>query len=206
MMLIQAARTRVRHADITRRTRHDWTHASAGQETQGLHRRRSRRTCLHPLAPTRRDHHHLAGLLRIPHRLAQRHRIHPAVPHSIPRRPRRLGLRPLPSQHRDLHRQSSHTSKVTKAWLRAHSRFHVHHTPTHASWLNMVEIWFSILTRKVLRRGEFPSREDLADKIIKFACDYDDKAQPFRWTYDGRPLKACLLYTSPSPRDGLLSR
>src|SRR5664279_3411 len=79
MMLIQAARTRVRHADITRRTRHDWTHASAGQETQGLHRRRSRRTCLHPLAPTRRDHHHLAGLLRIPHRLAHRHRIHPAV-------------------------------------------------------------------------------------------------------------------------------
>ena len=70
MMLIQAARTRVRHADITRRTRHDWTHASAGQETQGLHRRHSRRTCLHPLAPTRRDHHHLAGLLRIPHRLA----------------------------------------------------------------------------------------------------------------------------------------
>jgi hypothetical protein len=65
-----------------------------------------------------------------------------------------------------------------------------HHTPTHASWLNMIEIWFSILTRKVLRRGEFTSREDLADKIIEFACDYDDKAQPFRWTYDGRPLKA----------------
>jgi len=82
MMLIQDASTRVRHADITRRTRHDWTHASAGQETQGPHRRRSRRTCLHPLAPTRRDHHQLAGLLRIPHRLAHRHRIHPAVPHS----------------------------------------------------------------------------------------------------------------------------
>lgn len=97
-------------------------------------------------------------------------------------------------RHLDIHlvmdNGSSHTSKVTKAWLRAHPRFHVHHTPTHASWLNMVEIWFSILTRKVLRRGEFTSREDLADKIIKFACDYDDKAQPFRWTYDGRPLKA----------------
>jgi hypothetical protein len=54
----------------------------------------------------------------------------------------------------------------------------------------MIEIWFSILTRKVLRRGEFTSREDLADKIIEFASEYDDKAQPFRWTYDGRPLKA----------------
>jgi transposase len=97
-------------------------------------------------------------------------------------------------RHLDVHlvmdNGSSHTSKDTKAWLRAHPRFHVHHTPTHASWLNMVEIWFSILTRQMLRRGEFTSREDLAGKIIKFACDYDDKAQPFRWTYDGRPLKA----------------
>lgn len=85
---------------------------------------------------------------------------------------------------------SSHTSKLTRAWLRAHPRFHVHYTPTHASWLNMIEIWFSILTRKVLRRGEFHSRQHLAEKIIEFACDYDDKAKPFRWTYDGRPLKA----------------
>lgn len=85
---------------------------------------------------------------------------------------------------------SSHTSKLTRAWLRARPRFHVHYTPTHASWLNMIEIWFSILTRKVLRRGEFYSRQHLAEKIIEFACDYDDKAKPFRWTYDGRPLKA----------------
>jgi len=85
---------------------------------------------------------------------------------------------------------SSHTSKATKAWLAAHPRFHVTRTPAHASWLNMVEIWFSILTRKILRRGEFASREQLADKIIEFMCDYDDTARPFRWTYDGRPLKA----------------
>lgn len=85
---------------------------------------------------------------------------------------------------------SSHTSKLTRAWLHAHPRFHVHYTPTHASWLNMIEIWFSILTRKVLRRGEFYSRQHLAEKIIEFTCDYDDKAKPFRWTYDGRPLKA----------------
>jgi transposase len=85
---------------------------------------------------------------------------------------------------------SSHVSKATKAWLAAHPRFHVTRTPTHASWLNMVEIWFSILTRKVLRRGEFATREALADKIIEFMCDYNDKTKPFRWTYDGRPLKA----------------
>lgn len=96
--------------------------------------------------------------------------------------------------HLDIHlvmdNGSSHVSKATKAWLAAHPRFHVHHTPTHASWLNMVEIWFSILTRKVLRRGEFDTRQHLADKIIEFACRYDDNAKPFRWTYDGRPLKA----------------
>ena len=54
----------------------------------------------------------------------------------------------------------------------------------------MAEIWISILTRRLLRREEFTTREDLADKIIEFTCDYDDNAKPFRWTYDGRPLKA----------------
>jgi transposase len=97
-------------------------------------------------------------------------------------------------RHLDIHlvldNGSSHTSKATRKWLAAHPRFHPHYTPTHASWLNMVEIWLSILTRRLLRRGEFTSRQDLADKIIEFMCDYDDKAKPFRWTYDGRPLKA----------------
>lgn len=49
--------------------------------------------------------------------------------------------------------------------------------PVHASWLNMIEIWFSILTRKVLRRGEFRSRQHLADKIVEFTSNYDDKSQ-----------------------------
>jgi transposase len=85
---------------------------------------------------------------------------------------------------------SSHVSKATKAWLAAHPRFHVTRTPCHASWLNMIEIWFSILTRKMLRRGEFASREALAQKIIEFIGEYNAKARPFRWSYDGRPLKA----------------
>jgi transposase len=85
---------------------------------------------------------------------------------------------------------SSHVSKATKAWLADHPRFHVTRTPCHASWLNMIEIWFSVLTRKVLRRGEFASRQALADKIIEFIGEYNAKARPFRWSYDGRPLKA----------------
>jgi len=86
---------------------------------------------------------------------------------------------------------SSHTSRKTRAWLAAHRRFHVHHTPKHASWLNQVEIFFSTLTRRVLRRGQFTSRDDLAEKIDKFVLAYDQTdAKPYRWTYDGTPLKA----------------
>lgn len=85
---------------------------------------------------------------------------------------------------------SSHTSKATRAWLAEHPRFTVTYTPKHASWLNMVEIFFSILTRRLLRRGEFTSRDHLARKILTFITHYSRAAKPFRWRYDGRPLKA----------------
>jgi transposase len=93
--------------------------------------------------------------------------------------------------HLVLDNGSSHTSKATRAWLAAHQRFHVHWTPKHASWLNQVEIFFSTLTRRLLRRGDFSSRQHLADKIDQFVLHYDDHdAKPYRWTYDGTPLKA----------------
>jgi len=66
----------------------------------------------------------------------------------------------------------------------------VTYTPTHASWLNMIELFFSILTRRMLRRGDFTSRQDLIDKIINFIRTYNQTAKPFRWTYDAKLLKA----------------
>ena len=62
-------------------------------------------------------------------------------------------------------------------------------TPKHASWLNQIEMWFSILARKVIRRGNFCSQADLADKIRRF-IDYFNQtmAKPFRWTKTGKPL------------------
>jgi transposase len=81
---------------------------------------------------------------------------------------------------------SSHTSKVTKAWLAEHPRFVVHHTPAHASWLNQVECFFSILTRKLLRRGEFSSREDLVAKMLAFVEHHSETAKPFKWVYDAK--------------------
>lgn len=92
--------------------------------------------------------------------------------------------------HLILDNGSSHVAKATKAWLADHPRFVVHHTPTHASWLNQVELVFSILTRRLLRRGEFSSRDDLVAKIMAWIAEYDRTATPFRWTYDGTPLKA----------------
>lgn len=85
---------------------------------------------------------------------------------------------------------SSHVAKKTKAWLAAHPRFHVHHTPKHASWLNQVELFFSTLTRRLLRRSQFASRTELAQRIDEFVLAYDQHdAKPYRWTYDGTPLK-----------------
>jgi transposase len=81
------------------------------------------------------------------------------------------------------------TPKVTE-FLAAHPHVHIHHTPTHASWLNQVELFFSILERRLLRRGEFGSVDELAERVIAFINDYNRRATPFRWTYDGRPLMA----------------
>jgi len=65
------------------------------------------------------------------------------------------------------------------------------YTPKRASWLNQVEIWFSILVRRLLKRGSFSSTEDLQQRILAF-IEYFNKtlAKPFKWTYTGRPLTA----------------
>jgi len=65
-----------------------------------------------------------------------------------------------------------------------------HYTPKHASWLNQVEIWLSILVRKVLRRGNFTSVADLEAKVLAFIAYFNrTMAKPFKWTYQGKPLR-----------------
>jgi len=71
----------------------------------------------------------------------------------------------------------------------ANHRIRFLYTPKHTSWLNQIEMWFSILVRRLLKRGNFPSVEALRERIL--ACiDYFNKtmAKPFKWTYTGRPL------------------
>jgi transposase len=104
--------------------------------------------------------------------------------------------------HLVLDNGSSHVSKQTKAWLAAQPRFQAHYTPKHASWLNQVELFFSILARRLLKRGEFTSRGELVAKVMAFIADYDRTAKPFRWTYDGRPLKVASGVDSPAAWPG----
>jgi transposase len=63
------------------------------------------------------------------------------------------------------------------------------YTPKHTSWLNQIELWCSILVRRLLKGGNFTSVEDLRERILAF-IDYFNKtmAKPFKWTYTGRPL------------------
>jgi hypothetical protein len=66
-----------------------------------------------------------------------------------------------------------------------------HYTPKHASWMNQIEIWFSILVRKLLKRGNFTATDDLKAKVLAF-IDYYHRtmAKPFKWTYKGKALAA----------------
>ena len=73
------------------------------------------------------------------------------------------------------------------------------YTPKHASWLNIIEQWFSLLTRRLLRRGDFASPEDLDAKITAFTIRYNKKARPWKWSYDADADHAPYLHRHPAP-------
>ena len=83
---------------------------------------------------------------------------------------------------------STHDVDEVQAWLNQHKNVVFHFTPTHASWLNQIELWFSILQRQLIRRESFVDTIDLSKKVLKFIEDYNKKSKPFAWCY-GEPLK-----------------
>jgi transposase len=77
---------------------------------------------------------------------------------------------------------SAHRAPVVHRWLLRHPRFHLHFTPTYASWLNLVERFFGLLTEKALRRGSHTSVPQLRAAILAYVDAHNDKGKPFKWT------------------------
>ena len=77
---------------------------------------------------------------------------------------------------------AAHKTPEVRAWLEANPRISVHFTPTHASWMNLVEVWFGIVERQAIRRGTFTSVKDLNAKIRTFIDGWNERSHPFVWT------------------------
>ncbi len=84
--------------------------------------------------------------------------------------------------HVVLDNSSTHSTPAVQAWLTRHPEVHFHFTPKGASWLNMVEAWFSILTRKSVRRGSFETVRALIRHIERYLAAWNAHPTPFVWT------------------------
>jgi hypothetical protein len=85
---------------------------------------------------------------------------------------------------------ATHNHPNVKAWLAKNPRVTLHFTPTSGSWLNMVEIFFGIITRQAIRRGTFDSVRDLKTAISTFIAGWNDRCEPFIWTKDADTILA----------------
>ena len=90
--------------------------------------------------------------------------------------------------HVILDNSSTHSTPAVQAWLAAHPQVHFHFTPTGASWLNMVEAWFSILTRKAVRRGSFETVRALIRHIERYLAERNMHPTRFVWTNEPAAL------------------
>ena len=77
---------------------------------------------------------------------------------------------------------ATHKAPAIKAWFAKRPRYHIHFTPTYASWLNQVERWFALLTERQIRRGVHRSVKELEDAVAAFIANHNAAPKPFRWT------------------------
>jgi transposase len=77
---------------------------------------------------------------------------------------------------------ATHKHPKVRAWLASHARYHIHYTPTYASWLNQIERWFALITQHAIRRGSFTSVRQLVQKIDAYVAHYNLHRRPFIWT------------------------
>jgi transposase len=93
--------------------------------------------------------------------------------------------RSVPSEldvHLIIDNYSTHKHARVRAWLARRPRYHVHFTPTYASWLNQLERWFGLITQQAIRRGSFQNVRELVNRIDTFVTRYNSTAHPFSWT------------------------
>jgi transposase len=83
---------------------------------------------------------------------------------------------------------SVHKHKDVRQWAAKRRRLTILHTPSYASWLNQVEIFFNIFTREVMRGGVWSSKKELVEQIMYYIKSYNEDAVPFSWNYTGKPL------------------
>jgi transposase len=94
--------------------------------------------------------------------------------------------------HLVLDNLSTHKTPAIKRWLLKHPRFHLHFTPTSASWMNLVERWFGLLTEKQIRRGAHRSTLALEDAIERFIATTNEAPKPFVWTKSADEILASI--------------
>jgi len=87
---------------------------------------------------------------------------------------------------------STHKTPEIKRWLTRHPRFTLHFTPTHASWLNLVERFFGLLTEHALRRGSHKSSRELRFAIREYLDAHNDDPKPFKWTKSADAILASI--------------
>jgi hypothetical protein len=97
---------------------------------------------------------------------------------------------------------ATHKHQRVQAWLGTHPRVHLHFTPTYASWLNLV--FFSIIERQALRRGDFASIEDLVTAIRRFCDGWNQRCRPFAWTKDADRSSPSSTVKPPQQRTASL--
>lgn len=88
----------------------------------------------------------------------------------------------------------THKHPKVKKWLAAHPRFQMHFTPTSASWLNLVERWFALITTQAIRRGSFDSVRKLEFAIQRFLDHWNQDAKPFQWTRSARQIRRSIRH------------
>ncbi len=96
--------------------------------------------------------------------------------------------------HLILDNPKTHRTRLIHDWLVERPRFHLHFTPTSASWLNLVECWFALLSRRRLERGAFTSTAELEAAILAYIAEINAQPKPFVWTKSADGILASVAH------------